>query len=92
MNVNYINQLHTPSTSLEDVIKNTVLLRPNAVPIADNIGLVCFESAFPNISDFLLEHTQEINRVRLRGVKYVQNLQDLCYKKSYTNPCSSRRF
>ena len=41
-------------------IKNTPLLRPNALPISANIGIICFISAFPDINDILLNNAQVI--------------------------------
>jgi FkbM family methyltransferase len=41
-------------------IKNTPVLRPNAIPFTKNLGIVCFYSAFPEIADVLLAGAQAI--------------------------------
>ena len=45
---------------LLNAIKKIPLLRPNALPIADNIGIICFESAFASITKGLLDYAQAI--------------------------------
>jgi len=45
---------------LFNAIKNTPLLRPNALPAAKNIGIICFRSAFLDIIDILLNDAQAI--------------------------------
>jgi FkbM family methyltransferase len=47
---------------LFEAIKYTTLLRPNALPAAKNIGIVCFESAFSSLNDIdvLVNNAQAI--------------------------------
>ena len=41
-------------------IKNTPLLRPNALPMQNNLGIICLQSAFFEIPDILLYKAQAI--------------------------------